>query len=618
MLFHESLGRIFHKLINIFKSKILFKIFLAFILATSVPAGIMLSVSFLNTNSIVKTDFISYKENMNIQVYKNIDENLSTMQLQSQSLIYNISNIKTFLDYRNNTIDENYIVASDNVTYYLTSVLSINNRYDGIGLLDNEGYWTKFVNTGGLVPKGNSLKDKDWIKKTLNAKGSPQIFILDLTEYATSTALRSSLGTVIAVTRTLIDYKNSYTPIGVSIFTQSLPNFGNIVTTNCISAGETMIILDENNDIIFSNKDIKANTNSLVSSTLSAANSKSKQFNMESEGFLVIYNASSKFGFKVLSLIPKSIVESKSSPVKNINTALFIILCIFALLISIFLSKLIINPLKRLMNSFKKLEAGDFDTRVLFKGKDEFAEICKSFNGMVLNVNNLIKQKYELDIYRKQSDIEALQSKINPHFLYNTLSSIKSVIEKQDYDNASQMVQDLSDIFRYSLNRGIFVVTLKDEIDYVKKYISLQKLRFGDAFDTVFDIDADIIQCNILRLTIQPLVENALLHGFEGKTDKGIINISAKSFTNQIYVYVEDNGVGITQTKLEEINALLEENPDIVLDNAARKLVGIFNVNSRIKLYFGNDYGIKLFSSEGQGVTVRMTLPLETNRRGES
>jgi len=213
-------------------------------------------------------------------------------------------------------------------------------------------------------------------------------------------------------------------------------------------------------------------------------------------------------------------------------------------------------------------------------------------------------------LFRRQSELESLQSKINPHFLYNTLSSIKAVIQNENAEMARQMVQDLSDLFRYSLNKGRFIVSLDEELDHVNKYLTLQKLRFGDTFRVMFEVDADLLSMNILRLTVQPLVENAILHGLEDKIGERLIQIYAKSYANEIWIYVEDNGKGMESRKVDEMNAMLGENPGTMLNSTTRDLVGIYNVNSRIKLYYGNEYGISISSAPDEGTVVKVVLPL--------
>jgi two-component system sensor histidine kinase YesM len=311
----------------------------------------------------------------------------------------------------------------------------------------------------------------------------------------------------------------------------------------------------------------------------------------------------------VVSLLPITELQRKSQFIKNINFSLLAVLIVFTFIISILFSYLITRPLKKLMKSFRKLQEGDFGTRVEVKGEDEFAKIGRTFNTMVANIKSLIEQKYEMNILRKQAELESLQSQINPHFLFNTLNSIKAVIDKKDYRHSSIMVESLSDIFRYSLNRGRHIIKFSEELEHVKKYLYIQQCRFTDRYEVYYDIDEDVLDYNILRLTLQPIVENALYHGLSPKRGKGELKIAAKTFNDKYYIYISDNGVGIPREELIQINTLLDNNPDTHNSLTPEKL-GIYNVNARVKLHFGNDYGLRIYSCPGSGTTVRITLPV--------
>lgn len=324
---------------------------------------------------------------------------------------------------------------------------------------------------------------------------------------------------------------------------------------------------------------------------------------------LVNYSSSTELGLKVISLLPIQALRKKSSFLKDILFSLMIILIIIIIIISGLVSNIITLPLKKLMHSFKNLQKGDFTTRVTVKGHDELSQIGDTFNTMVSNIGELIKQKYEMGIYLKQAELESLQSQINPHFLFNTLNSIKAVASKNDSDKTVLMVQDLSDIFRYSLNRENFTINFSEELEHIKKYLYLQSIRFTDKYDIYYDIDDDVLNCPILRLTLQPIVENAIYHGLEPKREKGQLKIAAKNIgNNNYYIYISDTGIGIPKDELSQMQTLLESSSESNKNIPSDK-IGIFNVNTRIKLHFGDHYGLSINSTYGLGTTVKLVLP---------
>jgi two-component system sensor histidine kinase YesM len=173
------------------------------------------------------------------------------------------------------------------------------------------------------------------------------------------------------------------------------------------------------------------------------------------------------------------------------------------------------------------------------------------------------------------------------------------------------MVQHLSDIFRYNLSKGNAVVPFSEELEHIKKYLFIQEFRFKDRFEVQYDIDEQIIHCSILRLTLQPLVENALHHGLEPKREKGEIKITAKAYDDSFYIYIHDNGLGIPHEKLDQINASLDNDAEI-LNEQSYGNVGIYNVNARIKYHFGNGYGLKIISTTNVNTTVKIVLPIQS------
>ncbi|QJD87868.1 sensor histidine kinase [Cohnella herbarum] len=601
------------KLLSMYRKKVFYKIFLLLLLATSIPTVILTTMSHESTRRLFQSDFIEYKKTLNNQIVNSIDENLQTMQKQSEALAYNILDIQRFLSYKPTTIDEGYFEAANRVNYFLTSILSNNDRFDGIGLLSLNGSIATYVNADGFTPQENSKIRIPGVEDTLINNGGPVITMMDLDQTMNSSIRNHKNNNVIGVLRTLLDYKIENKPIGISLFTQELSKFGEIVTHSRITEEDTVIILSDNNKVVFSNREQSPDSlqQLIERAEQERADKTNEQISFNWKDQFIIYDDSSIFEFKVITSVHRHVIEEKMSVVKRINFLLMTVLVISTIILSILLSNLITSPLIRLKKSFIQFQRGNFSVMIEAKGADEFAEIALGFNTMAENVHHLIKEKYEIELARRQSELESLQSKINPHFLYNTLSSIKAVIRDENAGLARQMVQHLSDLFRYSLNRGRFIVTLVEELDHVNKYLTLQKLRFGEQFRMTFDIDDELLSTSILRLTLQPIVENAILHGLENKTGHRLVHICAQTYDNELWIYIEDNGKGMDSRQADKMNAMLGDNPRTMLDSPTRDRVGIYNVNSRIKLYYGNEYGISILSAPDEGTIVKIILPLD-------
>lgn len=616
-IFKTHLRTKVRKMFSFLSKKIAIKLFMIYLLAITIPVSLFGILSFQLTSSAVKSDYIQFKESLNRQVSANIDEDLSNLKEQSASIIMNINDISNFLNYPPKIIDNAYFETKNRLNTYFLSILQNNERLDGIGLIQLSGDVVYYMNRDQSSTNLISVKEDPWFSDTIDANGDPILLGPHSNKFLFN--YNSSPGNkdeIITYSRLIKDFYNFNEVKGVLIFDQNVQQFADLVADTNSLADETLIILDNEDKLIYSN-DLNLN-HETISETIHHFNTQrqgSYETEVGDEKMFVSIDISSQFGWKVISLIPLEFLSQKTAFIQKINFSLLLVLIFIIFIISILISNIINHPLKKLVASFKKLQKGDFNATVPVKGEDELAQIGLTFNIMVNNMNNLITQKYELIILKKHAELESLQSQINPHFLYNTLSSAKAVIDKGDYNKASEFIQNLSDIFRYSLNRGIYIVNFVDELEHVKKYLYIQETRFAGKYNVCYDIDKEVLGLPIPRLTLQPIVENAIYHGFEGRSADCEIKIAAKLFDDRYFVYVTDNGVGIPEHELQKMNVFLESDEENNHMNNPEK-VGMYNVNSRIKLHFGNTCGIKVFSTEGSGTVVRITLPATIIRGG--
>ncbi len=217
-------------------------------------------------------------------------------------------------------------------------------------------------------------------------------------------------------------------------------------------------------------------------------------------------------------------------------------------------------------------------------------------------------------VMRKQAEIEALQSQINPHFLYNTLEAIRGQALVEGVDEIADMTEALSAFFRYSVSQRGSIVTLDDEFKSVDNYFAIQQYRFGDKFNLVklLDDDADLLKYRLPKLTLQPIVENAIYHGLEARIGKGSITIRVTVTNQRLVINVVDNGIGIEKSRLDEINGQLSQGFEYSPENqaVASRGIAMVNVHQRIQLNFGDSYGLWVYSTPGLGTDVEIGLPL--------
>jgi len=262
------------------------------------------------------------------------------------------------------------------------------------------------------------------------------------------------------------------------------------------------------------------------------------------------------------------------------------------------------RPIKRLSKAMGQVQKGDFAVRVPNKRKDEIGELTESFNYMLEEINTLIRQVYQEKIAQKNAEVQALQAQINPHFLYNTLDSINwMLIDRGEYD-ISDIILSLAGLMRYSIEDENAFVPLEKEIGYVQCYLKIQKNRLEERLEYDLETEENLADEQVPKLILQPIVENAITHGIEPRNRKGMIRILIKDLGDEMLISVEDNGIGMT---LKQLNHLRDEVPDI--EREGHTGIGVRNVNRRIRLHYGEAYGISIESTYGKGTIVSLRIP---------
>ena len=285
----------------------------------------------------------------------------------------------------------------------------------------------------------------------------------------------------------------------------------------------------------------------------------------------------------------------------------FGILTLMVALFSIYLPGSFTKPITDLIGVTDRVAKGDLEARSRNDSKDEVGVLAHSMNQMIEKINELLKQITKEQIRIREAELELLQSQINPHFLYNTLDTIIWLAEGGDEKRVVSMVKSLSSFFRTSLSRGRDIITIREELVHAKSYLEIQQFRYQDILTYTIDVPDEIGDFMIPKITIQPLIENALYHGIKNKRGGGNITISTRNEGDDLVISVTDNGIGMTDERLAEVTEGLSG--DQPADNA---IYGLYNVNERIKLKFGNKYGITLHSVFGEGSTCDILLPRTT------
>lgn len=331
-------------------------------------------------------------------------------------------------------------------------------------------------------------------------------------------------------------------------------------------------------------------------------------------------NKSTKNTFQILGQV--SLRAITKEPMRIITTTLIItiLVIIISIIVGIYLLKNFYERIDMLRKQIHNVVKGNFDTIQEIDGKDEIAEIYGDLEIMINSINKLIDDVYikeikEEQLLSKQKEIEfkMLSSQINPHFLYNTLETIRMRAFCNGDKELATIVKKLGKLMRRNLQATNQDVSLESEIDSIKDYLDIQSLRFGDKIKYDIKSSVDINKYKIMPLLLQPIVENAIVHGIEGIRGNGILEISIYEQESSLNVEISDNGCGITKEKLEKINSILKGTTEIDKSEVKHKSIGISNINERIKIFYGKRYGVRIFSEVNFGTRVIVNLPAKCN-----
>jgi two-component system sensor histidine kinase YesM len=284
----------------------------------------------------------------------------------------------------------------------------------------------------------------------------------------------------------------------------------------------------------------------------------------------------------------------------------------FSIVAAWIISASIYIPIKKLHSVTTTITKNDLQALMTSDNVDEITELGLSFNIMIGRIRELLAAKIKEQEHLKKVELKALQAQINPHFLYNTLDTIIWMAEANKTDQVIEIVRALSSFFRIALSKGQDWITIRQEIEHVKSYLTIQKMRYRDILDYKLEVDEDILDGTILKLTLQPLVENALYHGIKNKRNGGTITVCARrADQNVVLLEVQDDGVGFTPYKLARIQEEINNDSDeITLKESG---FGLENVNKRIKLFYGKQYGLSIGSHYLEGTRVTVAIPLTDN-----
>lgn len=308
-------------------------------------------------------------------------------------------------------------------------------------------------------------------------------------------------------------------------------------------------------------------------------------------------------GWQFYSIVHRDKLLEEINQIRNFSVMLLLLLIMLGFVTAFLVSGSISNPIRRLNRLMRKVEKGHFDVVAEQDSMDEVGHLSRTFNRMTAEIKELIEQIKLEEKKKRSAELNALQNQINPHFIYNTLSVIKWMSQAQMADNITEAIDDMIKVLSFSTRNTREFVSVEEETAFIRSYLELLQLRYFNVFDFEIDVDPGVLGCRTLKFMVQPFVENAVFHGFAGDARQYKLIIRAEREGGDVQFTISDNGMGMPEERLGEL--LQQEMSDAQTINS----IGVGNVSRRLKLHFGEKYGVAIDSREGEGTTVRILIP---------
>ncbi len=505
---------------------------------------------------------------------------------------------------------DSLIISLNESLRFLNQLLATKSYVSCIILYNRNGVPVFFTSTDLSIGKDSVLSTEEVkiYEQARQLKGSPVWFTINNKH---PLFMEKSLYPKIALGR-IIRNTNSSAEIGFLIICINEQTLKNMYMGNLTSHEEGILVIDRNDNVISqqpgllpveeykgARKRIRERYGAIGSGYITQ---KSKQ-----DDILVAYSDVNATGWQIFYSMPLNMATKEIHSIKGFTLLVIFICVLLTTPLIIMISSYLTAPIKKLYRSMKKFQEGNFDEKVNFKYNDEIGILGQGYDNMVVNIKQLIDNNYILQIKEREAELNALQAQINPHFLYNTLEAIHWEAVEAGQNNISEMVINLSRLFRLSLNRGKSFTLVSKERDLIEYYLNLQKMRLKEKLNFRISIREGILNYIIPKLILQPFVENAVLHGIGKKASGGNLEVTGMLFENKLLFTIRDDGIGMDSGTIAAL--FKEKEQGDVNTSETPGGYAVHNVDERLKLYYKEDYSLTFQSGYGSGTTVEIAIP---------
>ncbi|MFB9275767.1 sensor histidine kinase [Cohnella cellulosilytica] len=571
--------------------KIFFKLFVSIILISIPPVLIVGYLGFSYFSKTINKELNKHAETVMEQKLTSLNVFFNDLQRMEQIISMSTSFSEFF--------------KADNQMYY-KYFLELDKFMKGLQTIRPENIGITVVNEKGLAyfysyslnVEASNFVDYEWMPDFSKIKNTPFITSPHFRHYA----LREDKVLVFSYVQRFWNITSNTQ--GIIIIDFPLEVLAQFLGDNTNQDDSGTFIIDQNGNIIY------PQNSTMLSNSYSQLYPKKMDKVTLSDGktYRMFYQENPISGWTIVSYFSQKSLSTDILEYRNVLFIIMLIITAACLLATLFISFRIAHPIMNLVQTMKKVTKGDLNQNVIVKQRDEIGQLGIGFNRMIRHIQNLIEQVYVQEKEKRAVEIAALQAQIKPHFLYNALESINSLARNNKQPEISKQIVLLGKLLRFSVSTFKDYVPLEQEIKYVEHYMLINKLRMKEnEFDFTIQFDENLSQLYSIKWILQPIVENAVLHGLEPAGRKGFIKIVGNTSDDDILITIEDNGAGIPPDKLEEIRFQLEHQSETL--TKYNNKVGLYNVQARIRMHFGIKYGISIEDSSPRGTIVKLLIP---------
>lgn len=518
----------------------------------------------------------------------------------------------------------NYLIYNSDVNDYLQADPAENSeRVDSLkesieGLLIFHIFSKSYIRSitiqgfnGKAIEMGEPVSgdERNWLEKAAKLRGG----IVWSEGYQANSGWEGPIK-VVSLFRVLNKYKDVTMPLGNLIIRLDEKSIVELLENEQYREQGVVFVVGPNGEhVLQSDNALTSQLDpNLLLETMNSKNVRDMSYRSEAGSYYTFSRAMEGTDWTVVTAIPQSVIDQQLIGVRWLMTAMLIGMLLLLIAALAGFHYMIIRPILRLKNETTRVMIGDFSARVPVRANNEISDLSRKFNAMVDTIQELIDHKYKLEIRERESELKLLHSQMDPHFLYNTLDTIRWTARLENADKASHLIEMLSRFFRSSMNNGQYETTLLQEMQFVQSYLTLHQVRLGKRLHYSLFLEYTLAELKIPKTIIQPLVENFLIHGFRTKSNDNWIKVNAYRNGDEVWIDVFDNGKGISPQQMKQLQAVLNHR-----QQQTDKIGALQNINERLTIFFGAGAGLELLPGQENGTWARIKIPYANLNGGE-